>query len=301
LHNFRFKLLFKEFFDNSMKVLMFVFVLFLGPNLILAGDVKPKIALKLERTVGYKNGDVVIAHIVVSGVPDGFVLDGKSFPRIGSKLNSFAEFAGWRKDGQEIILRVQIFRLVDGVWSVRVPFPKLVFKKKGETFNVSLRSATILMGPLSSSKLIQFLPSLLPPVIDIAREDGPFALMWLGIVTAIFAVLIFVCGFVEKRKSSAAHPYVAALLALKKLKKKELSEEEKINKSFEIFQAALEKRFGRVIFSDDPDIKYFGQSGQALLKLSDEYLYHENKPELGAEMVIEAMTEFFTKMFWEES
>lgn len=284
-----------------MKALIYALVLFLSPNLVLAKDAKPKAVLKLERTVGYRNGDIVTAHVVMNGVPEGFVLDGKSFPGAGFKLNNYAEFAGWKKDGGEIILRAQIFRLVDGVWSMQIPFPKLVFKNKGKILEVSLQPATILIGPISSNKIIQFLPSLIPPAIDTVREDGPFMLMWLGIIAAIFSALVFVCGLIEKRKSPAVSPYIAALRELKKLKKKTLSEDEKINKAFEIFHRALERRFGRVIFSGDPDAKYFGQRGQALLKLSDEYLYHENKPEFSAEAIMEAMKEFFTKMLWEES
>lgn len=282
-----------------MKALISALVFFLSTSLVLAGDAKPKAILKLERTVGYRNGDVVIARVVVSDVPEGFVLDGKSFPGTGSRLNNYAEFAGWKVDGQEIILRAQIFRLVDGVWSMQVPFPKLVFKNKEEILSISLRPATILFGPLSSNKLIQFLPSLLPPAIDTAREHGPFSLMALGIIAAIFAVLIFICDLVEKRRSPALHPYIAALRKLKKLKQK--PKEIWTDECFKIFHQALDARFGKTMFSHDPDVKYLTERGRGLMTLSDRRLYFGQKIDFSEETIMEATTEFFTKMLWEES
>ncbi len=277
---------------------LMIAILLVLPGVLWGGDSKPSASVTLERRIGYRNGDVVTARIAVKNLPKGFVFDGKALPQPGTKLNDYVEFAGWEREGDITVLRAQLFRLADRVALIAVPFPKMTFRTGDKRIKVDVPQAQILFAPLSSDKLLRLLPSLKPDAIDSLREGGPFSLFVLGAIIAVFALFVFVCDVVEKRKSPRISPYVAALRELKKLRKR--PEEAWVEQCFAIFHRALDRRFGRVVFSNDPDVRYLGELGIKILNLSDRRLYHQEEVDVDRETLMAMMREFFTKMIWEE-
>ncbi len=258
----------------------------------------PSAKVRLEQGIGYRTGDVITVRVKVEGLPKCSVLNFIFVPEKGAKLDKFFEFAGWNITGDDIVLKLQIFRLADTVSRVPLPLPKLQYGCDGKTFKVALPKTTILFGPISAKDILEILPSMAPPMIDSARENGPFAMMILGGVVAVFSLFILIFNAVERRKSPQVHPYVVALRKLKKLKKQ--PKEAWVDGCFKIFHEALDSRFGKVMFSGDPDVKYLTETGKGLFRLSDRRMYHDEKTEFSPDAVMAATKTFFTEMKWSE-
>lgn len=280
-----------------VKVIALVSLLLCG--VVIADSGPPKATVKLGKTFGYRNGDVISVRVAVSNLPPGYVFDEKSLPQKGARLNKSFEFYGSEILRNEIVLKLQIFRLADSVSEVALPLPKLVWKNGDKILKIVLPDAKILFGPISAANSLQILRSAAPPLIDSLRESGPFAMMLLGIIVAIFSLFIFIFNTVEKIHSPEIHPYILALAKLRKLKKQ--PKDTWTDGCFEIFHEALDMRFGKTMFSHDSDAKYLPEVSKRLLALSDTRLYRGEKSDLSDEAVMETTRDAILKMLWEES
>lgn len=280
---------------------IFAAVLLIFLTLLFCSSVSAKTSaeVSLSRDFGYRIGDVVSARVKVNGIPEGYLLDAGALPQPMTKLNGDIEFAGWERDGDSLTFHFRIFRGVEKVTKIDLPFPNLVYVKGKKTITVTPPKTEVELSPLSYAGTLRFLPSVSPQLFDPWRKNGP--LFWLGIAAVIggLGLIILIGDILERRSAPRIHPYHWALKELRLLRKN--PDDAWVERAFSIFHGALNRRFGKVVFAADCDELLLGEVGKELFRLSDRRLYHEEEPDLDREKLISMMEEFFTKLIWEES